>query len=274
LKKVIQSFFHALGYHVSKCQRHAELVSEPWQHEKSLRTKNLKYYTTKTGNYYLPADAHKDIIINCIRNDQIFEKEVVELAAQYVQPNTSVLDVGANFGQMSILFSNMVGHQGKVYSFDADDWVYEVFCKNIDANNKRGSIVPHFGAVHDKEGEVLLFPEQDFIEFGTYGSYGVDYTGTKGREVRTITIDGLHIQEPISFMKVDIQGGDLQAMKGAVKTIARNRMPILFEYEYHFEEKFGMCFQHYVDFVSSIDYKFHRVINGHNFLIIPDDYFV
>ena len=70
-------------------------------------------------------------------------------------------------------------------------------------------------------------------------------------------------------MKVDIQGGDLQAMQGAVKTIERNRMPIIFEYEYRFEDKLDLKFQDYVNFVHTIEYKFEKVIDGQNYLIIP-----
>jgi hypothetical protein len=58
-------------------------------------------------------------------------------------------------------------------------------------------------------------------------------------------------------------------MQGAVKTIQKNRMPIFFEYEYLFEERYNMSFQNYVDFVRDIDYVFKRVVSGHNFLIVP-----
>lgn len=258
MKKIIASVFHAFGLEISKYKGH----------QKSKKTKNLTLHKTVTGNYYLPTDAHDDIVANAIKNNQIFEKDVVDLASKYIKPGNNVLDIGANFGQMSILFSDMVGENGKVYSFDADDWIYEIFNKNIEANNKTGKIIPHFGAVHNVAGETLIFPEQNFEEFGSYGSYGIDYNAKKGREIKTITIDSLQIEAPIHFMKIDIQGGDLQALQGAVKTIEKNRMPILFEYEYHFEEKFNMCFQDYVDFVQSINYKFHKVVNGHNFLII------
>jgi hypothetical protein len=60
-------------------------------------------------------------------------------------------------------------------------------------------------------------------------------------------------------------------MQGAINTIQRFRMPIIFEYEYQFEEKYNYSFQEYVDFVTSIDYKFARVINGCNFLILPNE---
>lgn len=259
MKQKINKVFHIFGFEISRYTAA----------KKSKKTKNLTLFKTATGNYYLPTDAYEDIVANTIKSDQVFEKDVVDLASKYIKPGNTVLDVGANFGQMSMLFSDMVGDAGKVYSFDADDWVYEIFKKNIEANNKTGKIIPHFGAVHNVAGETLIFPEQDFEDFGAYGSYGIDYNATKGRAVKTITIDSLDIQEPVHFMKIDIQGGDLQALQGAVKTIEKNQMPVLFEYEYKFEEKYSMCFQDYVDFVQSINYKFHKVVNGHNFLIIP-----
>lgn len=259
MKQIIKKIFSALGLEITRSKKQLN----------SKRTKNLKLYHTKTGNYHLPADAHNDCIANTIIANDIFEKEIVDWASKYIKPNTVVLDIGANFGQMSMLFSDMVGETGKVHSFEADSWVYEILNKNIKANNKTGKIIPHFGAVYNVDNKTLIFPEQNFEEFGTYGSYGIDFKAKEGREVKTITIDSLNIEEPISFVKIDTQGRDLQVMQGLVRTIKKNKMPILFEYEYLFEDRFDMCFQDYVDFVQSINYKFHKVINGENFLIIP-----
>lgn len=237
--------------------------------KKSKRSGVLSFHRTATGNYYLPADAHLDVIANTIKAGGIFENEVVTLASKYIKHGTAVLDVGSNFGQMAILFSKMVGKKGRVYAFDADDFVFSILKKNIKANKLEGHVTATYGAVHNIPGETLFFPVQDFERFSSYGSYGIDYKGRKGREVPTVTIDSLNIAHPVSFMKVDVQGGDLYAMQGAVRTIQRNQMPILFEYEYHFEDELGMNFQDYVDFVSSIGYKFEKVMNGHNYLIIP-----
>jgi FkbM family methyltransferase len=266
LKNLVKLIFKKFGFKIS-------CYSENYNSKKaSKKTNKLSYYETATGNFFLPTDANNDIVANTIIANRIFEKDVVDIAAKYIKPNSVVLDIGANFGQMSILFSNLVGENGKVFSFDADDWVFEILKKNIEANNKIGKIIPFFGAVYNISNEILIFPNQDFKEFGSYGSYGIDFNAVEngdGRKVQTVTIDGIEIEQPISFMKIDIQGGDLQAMQGAVKTIGKNKMPILFEYEYHFEDRFNFSFQQYVDFVQSIDYKFEKVINGHNFLIVP-----
>ena len=261
IKKILKEIVHSMGFDIIRYTGKSK--------NKSKKTNNLTYHVTKTGNYFLPTDAKNDVIINSIIHNQIFEKEVTDVASKFIRPGKTVLDIGSNFGQMSILFSNLVGSEGKVHAFDADDWIYNILNKNIIANKKEGIIIPHFGAVHNIDGETFYFPEQDFIEFQTYGSYGIDYNAGEGRAVKSLTIDSLNINEEVCFMKVDVQGSDLQALKGAVNTIKKNRMPIIFEYEYHFEDRFNMKFQDYVDFVRDIDYRFEKVINGHNYLIIP-----
>jgi len=258
MKNVLRSILGNLGYQIIRSN----------SYKKSKVTNLLTYYETDTGNYYLPSHAYNDIIKNHIVNNLVFEKEIIDIAREYIKPNTIVLDIGANFGQMSIIFSNLVGKNGLVYSFEADNFIYNILNKNILANQKN-NIFPFFGAVHDLENQILIYPIHNFEKYQTYGSYGIDYNAIKGREVNSITIDSLNIKEQISFIKIDIQGGDLKAMQGAINTILKNQCPIIFEYEYSLESEININFQEYVDFINSINYKFYRVINGQNFLIIP-----
>ena len=92
-------------------------------------------YETSTGRYYLPTDAPQDCLISCIKSGGVFEPEVVETAKAYMRPGSTVLDIGANFGQMSVLFSRFVGAGGQVHSFEADPFVYELLQKTLAANN-------------------------------------------------------------------------------------------------------------------------------------------
>lgn len=265
MKQIFKQWVNKIGYDIVRLKK--EIPNS--LNQKSIKSDKLKLYDTATGKYYLPAEAFDDHVANTIINNQIFDTEIIDCAAKFIREGTAVLDLGANYGQMSILFSKMTGPKGKVYSFDADDFIFEILKKNLEINNCT-NVQPVFGAVHNVSGEVLIFPEQDFERFGAYGSYGIDYNRKKaGREVPTLTIDSLNIQEEISFMKIDVQGGDLYAMQGAVETIKKNKMPLLFEFEYLFQDDMHLDFQEYVDFVNQIDYKFARVIDGQNYLILP-----
>lgn len=234
----------------------------------SFRHKPVELYKTTTGNYYLPTDAPNDIIIAAIKAGAIFEPEIVAIGNEYIIPGTVVLDVGANLGQMSILFSKMTGTRGKVFSFEADHFIFHLLKKNIKANHCK-NIHPFFGAVFDKSRDEVFYPEPTFTRFGSYGSYGIDLNNSEGRKLKTLTIDDLEIESPISFMKIDIQGSDLFALKGAVKTIKKNQMPILFEFEEQFQAEFQTSFEDYIEFIHSISYEIVKVVNQINFLIMP-----
>jgi FkbM family methyltransferase len=125
------------------------------------------------------------------------------------------------------------------------------------------------GAVYNMVGKEVVFPEPDFVRFSSYGSYGIDPNAQTGRKIRTITIDSLNIQEPICFMKIDIQGSDIFALQGAKETILKNKMPIVFEFEQQFQDEFKTTFNDYVDFVHSINYKFVKIIDSINYVIAP-----
>ncbi|MCF6151991.1 MAG: FkbM family methyltransferase [Candidatus Kuenenia stuttgartiensis] len=237
--------------------------------EDKFQHRPLKFYQTPIGNYYLPADTTKDCIANDMKSGKIFEPEIVDVVSEYIKKDTIVLDIGANFGQMSLLFSQLTGEDGQVFSFEADDYIFYVLQQNIMANNCH-NIRAFLGAVYDQTGKVMFYPVQDFKKFSAYGSYGLEPKATNGRRIETIAIDDLKIDREISFMKVDVQGSDLFAMRGAIETIKRHKMPIIFEFEQQFQNEFDTSFQDYLDFITSISYKVEKIIYNINYLLVPD----
>lgn len=262
LKRTIKSIVNKVGLDVHRVPP-AKEPAVPIKTEG-----DLGLYKTAQGNFYLPLNAPDDIIVNLIKEGETFELEVVELAERYIKKGTAVLDVGANFGQMSLLFSRLVGAGGVVYSFEAQKRVFDILNKTIEANNIT-NIKPQFCAVYFESGKTFHFPEPDFVRFGTYGSYNLPIDAVEGQEVVSLKIDDLQIEKPISFMKVDVQGCDLFAMQGAVETIKKHQMPILFEFEQRFQETYQTSFQDYVEFVDSINYRFVETVLDINYLIAP-----
>ena len=269
MKKLIKRLLQELGYEIRKKTLDFSPVIEAPDLGYFVSNENdLDYYSTPAGNYFIPVHAPNDVVLNCMKAGVYFEPEVIAIARKLIKRGTVVLDVGSNFGQMAILFSKLVGEDGLVYAFEADDYVFEVLKKNIAANNCK-NVIPVFGAVHNEAGKELIFPKQDFVQFDAYGSYGIDPTAESGRKVRSIKIDDIEFIKPVSFMKVDVQGSDFFAMEGARETVLHHKMPILFEFEQQFQEQFGTTFQNYVSFVNEVDYKFDEIIMEINYLVSP-----
>jgi FkbM family methyltransferase len=230
----------------------------------------LQLFETATGRWWLP-EAAGDPVADAMKHGRIFDAPLISEAERHIRPGTVALDVGSNFGQMTVLFAKLVGPRGRVHAFEAEPFVGHILQKNVEANGAGEVVTIHRGAVWHTAGLELVFPQPDLKKYGSYGSYGIVPSATEGRRVRSLTIDELGIQG-VSFMKVDVQGSDLFALQGARSTIMRERMPILFEFERPpLCEDFNTSFSDYADFVADIGYSFVRRIHldSDNFLICP-----
>ena len=102
---------------------------------KSYHSEKLKKHNTLTGIYYLPKYAYQDVIRREIIKNRIFDENVFNLSKKFINPNTIVIDAGANYGQMSILFSKLYSDI-TVYSFEASKYIYDILVKNVELNSK------------------------------------------------------------------------------------------------------------------------------------------
>ena len=231
----------------------------------------LKLYKTKTGNYYMPFFSYQDIIKKDIINDKIWGEFVYNIAKEHIEENTIVLDAGANFGQLSILFSKLK-KDVKVYSFESSKFVFKILQKNIDLNNAN---IKAINCILGHEGnKVYQIEKGDLSEFSSWGSNKVkivdrEQSNLKTEEVQAVKIDDIEFNKKISFFKIDVQGYDLNVLKGAKNTILKNRMPIMFEYEKDFENDFNYSFKDFENFINEINYKIVKDFDGKNFLIKP-----
>ncbi len=263
-KKIVVNILNSFGYHIYPIGpfKEEKLYRKPSKH------KDLTYFETPIGKYYLPKTSSNDVIAKCMRNGVLFDEVIISTARRFIQEDTIVLDIGANYGQMSIEFSKYIGQNGKVYSFEAQKSVYDILIKNVEANCP-SRVQTYYNAVYETDKRVMKFPIPDLRKTETLGSFGLNPRINEGIDVTTITIDSLNIQQPISFIKCDIQGSDLFALRGARETILKHKMPIIFEFEQEFQDQFHTTFQDYIDFVQSINYKFVENIKFSNYLIMP-----
>jgi FkbM family methyltransferase len=225
----------------------------------------LNLYSTVHGNYWLPNPDH-DCVLHAIINNQIWDNELVAYIGTRVLPNSVILDLGGNFGQMAVLFSRMV-YDGSVHVFEADPFIYSALSRNI-VENHCHNVMCYNTAVWHELGKTLFYPKADFKRFESYGSYGIDPTATNGQVVQSVTIDSLNLTK-VDLIKIDIQGSDLNSMKGATSTINKFKPTIIFEYESLFNEQFNTCWEDYLNFIESINYKIVHTIDRVNIVIEP-----
>lgn len=169
-------------------RRHAEIAQFP-------NKPALELVNNPAGKMFVPVFPDLDAIAQVIRAGEIFDINIIQCAQEYIRPGQTALDIGANFGQMTLPLSQLTGPSGQVLSFEADDYIHHILSENIRINQCQ-NVKTFQRAVHHRNRETVYFPDQDFSRFPTYGSYGIDPHADSGRAVETITIDSLDLEYP------------------------------------------------------------------------------
>ena len=144
----------------------------------------------------------------------------------------TVVDVGANIGYFTVLFSDIVGEDGSVYAFEADPRNVALLERNVDASGCDNVTVTQV-AVSDTSGTI----EFDMSDDQFSRSSIVDPSETKGtiEEVDTVTLDDT-VTEPVDLLKVDVVGAELRVLRGALSLIEEHQPRIVLP---HLPEKWS-----------------------------------
>ena len=161
----------------------------------------------------------------------VFGEYETELVKEIVKPGAVVIDVGANIGYFTLLFSRLAGEGGKVYAFEPDPKNHELLLKNLDVN-KVGNTTAVKKALSNKTGKTKLFLDQ--LNLGDMSMAAGNIDNPAGfLEVETITLDEYLAGEQekrVDFIKIDVQGAEALVIEGAEKTIKTAKPKILLEF--------------------------------------------
>ncbi|MET0622614.1 MAG: FkbM family methyltransferase [Pyrinomonadaceae bacterium] len=146
-----------------------------------------------------------------------------------------VIDGGAFIGDTGLYFAARVGPEGKVYAFEFEERGLEILGKNLALNphlSDRIRVVPH--AMWCESDRPLGYEPN-----GPATTVALRESGEAS--VTTLSIDDLVKGEglvKVDFVKMDIEGAELSALKGAEATLRAFR-PTLAISVYHREEDFA-----------------------------------
>jgi len=158
------------------------------------------------------------------------EKELL-IINKFVNYGDTVLDLGANIGSYTRVFSSLVGETGKVHSFEAIPNTYSYLTFNVN-HNKLKNIVTYNIAVGDKcQICKLVLPDIGLNDIYQAQLQGI--SGVKGRQfcVPMATIDSMFNKyfDNLSFIKCDVEGAEFQVFKESQNLIEYCKPRILCE---------------------------------------------
>lgn len=154
-----------------------------------------------------------------LKNSPIFEPEETRLCQTLISKGDKCLDIGANIGYYTVLFSKLVGPTGKVIAIEPDPNNFDLLEKNCAPEISTGLVTVHKIALGDENTEAALFKSKD--NHGMHRLYSSVCCSEETTTVQVFRGDEL-INDRIDFLKIDIEGYEFPALKGLEKTISNS----------------------------------------------------
>lgn len=145
------------------------------------------------------------------------------------------VDAGANVGTYTRVLARLVGRSGRVVAFEPDPEAWAVLrwiLRLLRARNVRLEKL----ALSDREGRSPIWRVRDEAGKANYALSTLSPAG-EGQEfvwIETITLDAYLERRPVArldVLKIDVEGAELLALRGARASLARFRPTILIELE-------------------------------------------
>lgn len=184
----------------------------------------------------------------------------------YLREGMVAFDVGANFGELTTLFSRFTGVAGRVHAFEPSPAAFAVL-QTLAGVNARGNIVLNQLAVSDEEGSLTLH---------VYAERHAGLTSAVPRnldsvapaetiEVPTTTLTAYcraHAIDTIDLLKIDVEGFEYKALLGARELFRERRVRCcVFEYGSTTHDA-GVSADELEAFFGDVSYGVKNLIDG------------
>ena len=157
-----------------------------------------------------------------IHDKKLYDCGLTELFKEKIRKDDLVIDIGAHVGYFTCLAASLVGEYGEVIAFEPSSENYELLRKNIQINGF-GDRVKCFNSAL---GSISDIKELHLSKDNTGGhslraELVPNINNGASESVNVISLYTFLGPKPISFIKIDVQGYELEVLKGCDLTYTR-----------------------------------------------------
>ncbi|MEQ9454784.1 MAG: FkbM family methyltransferase [Phycisphaeraceae bacterium] len=164
----------------------------------------------------------------------LYDPTELSYLQQTLQPGMTFIDAGANLGLYSLVASRRVGPEGRVIAIEPSCREHDRLLRHIDINHANNIEALKLAVADDIDTIGLKVADDKHAGHNTLGSFAYEATRLDRVEcVRTTTIDQIVSQRSLSrvdLIKLDIEGAELAAIRGASETLQRFQPELLVEF--------------------------------------------
>ncbi len=210
-----------------------------------------------------------------------YQRHITQSKLLHLPEDATVIDVGANFGIMTLQFAK-AAPKGKVYSFEPALPIITKLMTNLTLNpgiagrikvinsfiSEKSSPVPEIKAYSSWKLDSLNQHDQHPEHLGTQLS-------TEG--VPAISLDDFCRNEQLTrldFIKIDTDGHEYEVFLGAKNCIAKYRPQIIFEISIYAMNEKNIDFSFYENYFNELKYTLYDSSNGKQVTIANYKYYI
>ena len=189
-----------------------------------------------------------------------YEKGILTFLQSNLRKGDCFVDVGANIGLMSIFASNCVGNEGQVLAYEAHPKTAELLKENIGLNQLLNIQVCQY-ALGSEEGQTKIYDNWQINRGGA--SLIVKTNDSIAFDIEIHQLDNkipTNLQPKI--IKIDVEGFELEVLKGASETIKRFQPILIVEFS-EIRENVHESGAQLVEIIKTFgNYRFYKLKGG------------
>lgn len=192
-----------------------------------------------------------------------YEPHETAFVRRHLAAGDTFLDIGANIGWFTTLAAGIVGAEGAVHAFEPRDETRGLLMRSISDNGFEGRVTVHdFALAAEAQSTRLLWMQGTHNPGGSRLARDADdaYEGMTGQSVNTRALDDLEFGGRVTLVKLDVEGGEANVLRGARAFLARHRPLILTEVgEVALEHVSNTTLAQYAELVDGLGYRIHAL---------------
>ena len=187
--------------------------------------KKLLPKKVKIGKYFLFLNPYDPVVSGAIFFN-VYEKSESHFIKSICYEGMNILDIGANIGYYTALFSQLAGERGSVIAIEPDLESYKYLSKSINSFNYKNVLSFRLAASDIKQKLPL------FISKENRGDNRLYSTNQKRNSIMVdcLTVDELLEEnkiENLDLIKIDVQGYEPKVLKGMLNIVRSSKKLIL-----------------------------------------------
>ena len=196
----------------------------------------------------------KDILAQ----DQIGSKIEVLIALLYhnlLHPGDRAIDGGANSGLHTIPMARQVRPSGEVFAYEPQPAMLQRLSDWVSVEGLNAIVHERGVALGEVKGRGSFFVSQ---QDNALSSLDPAFAGEGHTEipVEVVRLDDDIAEGEVSFIKLDLEGGEFSALRGGRALITRSRPVIVFEFARQFSaERFNFTREDFFSFFGALGYS-------------------